>query len=454
MPTVVNIETMPLRRGNWWVLIVSSMEQIIGAVLSTVAGVMIPMLNLISHPELSTAMQGVLGASALVGISIGSPIIGKLSDSMGYLIWFRLCAVIIIIGSLISWIFPTVTCAVIGLFIAGVGVGGGYSLDQSYISEIMPTRWQQSMVGIAKGSCALGFMGAAGICYLMLKGDPKPEIWNDTMLIITALGVITLLMRIHWAESPRWLMLKGRTAEAQKATKFFLGDNVVITPLPEATKTKSATWGEMFRGRNLIRVIYSGIPWACEGLGVYGFGVFLPVLVLALGIGPDNTQGIANVINSVELTTVINFFILPGFALGLWLLNKINHVELLSWGFLICALGLVILMLGYLWHWPMWVMILGFVIFEIFLNAGPHLVTFVIPSQVYPVVDRAAGAGIASMLGKVGAVAGVFFMPIWLRAGGMTLVLGISIGVMVAGAVIGWIFGGILGLTKESPSSN
>ncbi|MDE6308971.1 MAG: sugar porter family MFS transporter, partial [Muribaculaceae bacterium] len=362
--------------------------------------------------------------------------------------------VIIILGSLISWLFPTVTCAVIGLFIAGLGVGGGYSLDQSYISEIMPKRWQQIMVGIAKGSCALGFMGAAGICYMILKGDPEPQLWSDTMLIITALGVITLLMRIRWAESPRWLMLKGRTADAQQATRFFLGDGVVITPLPAAAKTKSATWGEMFRGRNLIRVIYSGIPWACEGLGVYGFGVFLPVLVLALGIDANNAQGIAKVINSVELTTVINFFILPGFALGLWLLNKINHVQLLSWGFLICALGLVILMLGYLWHWPLWVIILGFVIFEIFLNAGPHLVTFVIPSQVYPVVDRAAGAGIASMLGKVGAVAGVFFMPIWLQAGGMTLVLGISIGVMVAGAVIGWIFGGMLGIAKGAPQPN
>lgn len=310
------------------------------------------------------------------------------------------------------------------------------------------------MVGIAKGTCALGFMGAAGVCYLMLDGDPNPHIWNDTMLIITILGVVTLLMRIHWAESPRWLMLKGRTAEAQQATKFFLGDDVVITPLPQGTNTKNATWGELFRGRNLIRVIYSGIPWACEGLGVYGFGVFLPVLLLALGIGSSNMHGIDSVIYSVELTTVINFFILPGFALGLWLLNKINHVQLLCWGFLICAMGLVVLMMGYLWHWPVWVMICGLVIFEIFLNAGPHLVTFVIPSQVFPVVDRAAGAGIASMLGKVGAVAGVFFMPMWLRSGGMTLVLWISIGVMLAGAAIGWIFGGILGLTKDTPTSN
>lgn len=441
---------MPLRRGDWWVLAVSSLEQVIGAALSTVAGVIIPMINLISHPELSSMMQGILGASGLVGICVGSPVIGRLSDRMGYLLWFRLCPVIIMAGALLAWLVPTVWCTALGLFIAGLGVGGGYSLDQSYISEIMPDRWQLMMVGIAKGTCAIGFLGAAAICYFILKFDPQVYLWHNLLLIITAMGLITLILRIHWAESPRWLMLRGQKVKAQRAAQFFLGKGVEVTPLPRQPHVKSTSVGSLFRGRSLIRVIFSGIPWACEGLGVYGFGVFLPVLVLALGIDNSDAEGVAAVINSVELTTVINFFILPGFALGLWLLDKCNHVKMLAGGFLICAVGLVILLAGYIHHWSTWVMILGFVIFEVFLNAGPHLVTFIIPSRIYPVADRAAGAGIAAMLGKVGAVAGVFFMPMLLRSGGMTAVLVVSIAVMVAGALISWVFGSMLGLTRTN----
>ncbi len=50
------------------------------------------------------------------------------------------------------------------------------------------------------------------------------------------------------------------------------------------------------------------------------------------------------------------------------------------------------------------------------------------------------------MLGKAGAVAGVILMPILLEAGGMTLVLGVSIAVMLLGALIGSVYGKKLGL--------
>ena len=72
--------------------------------------------------------------------------------------------------------------------------------------------------------------------------------------------------------------------------------------------------------------------------------------------------------------------------------------------------------------------------------------TFRIPSAIYPVDDRGAGTGIAAMLGKAGAVAGVILMPILLEAGGMTLVLGVSIAVMLLGTLIGRVYGKKLGL--------
>lgn len=178
------------------------------------------------------------------------------------------------------------------------------------------------------------------------------------------------------------------------------------------------------------------MPWACEGVGVYGVGVFLPLLVMALGIDTSHATGMAKVLNSVELTTVINFFIVPGFVLGLLLVRRRDHVWMLTWGFVVAGAGLALLLAAYLLHWPVWVSIAAFVVFEVFLNAGPHLVTFIIPAQVYSVEERAAGSGIASMVGKIGAILGVFFMPVLLKAGGITLVLIVCIAVMFAGAGI------------------
>jgi len=53
---------------------------------------------------------------------------------------------------------------------------------------------------------------------------------------------------------------------------------------------------------------------------------------------------------------------------------------------------------------------------------------------------------VASLLGKVGAIVGVFFMPMLLDAGGMTLVLTVTGATMLSGAAISIIYGRMLKL--------
>ena len=75
------------------------------------------------------------------------------------------------------------------------------------------------------------------------------------------------------------------------------------------------------------------------------------------------------------------------------------------------------------------------------LNAGPHLITYVIPAQIYPVTDRGAGTGLAAAFGKMGGILGVFLMPILLKMGGVTLVLCVVIALQVVGGVVTWSLG-------------
>lgn len=439
-----------LRPGDFRVVVVGSMEQIIGAAVSTIVGVIIPLLSIVTKGELTSTMQGVIGATALIGISIGSAVIGKLIDREGYLTWFRICPLLIIVGAILPIGFHSIPMLITGLFIAGVGVGGGYTLDSAYISEILPDKWRRFMVGVAKASSAIGFTLAAGLGWWIVAETRRADVWPMLMLIIAGLALITLLMRIRWKESPLWLARRGKMQQAQKAAEFFLGKGVAVDlPAPAAgSDVKTVSWFGMFRGRNLAKVVYSGITWACEGLGVYGFGVFLPVLVMALGIDHTHDTGIPKVINSVEMTFYINLFIIPGFILGLWLMKRMNHALMMGTGFIGCVIGLALLMAAYFLHLPVWVSVLAFLIFEISLQAGPHLITFIIPSAIYDISERGAGDGIAAMLGKVGAVLGVFFMPVLLDKCGMEGVLIVSMAVMALGALLTFIFGKILNQFK------
>lgn len=428
-------------KKHLYYLVVCLMEQFIGAALAVIIGVIVPMILLVGYPQISPWMQGLIAATSLIGIAVGALILGKLSDKHGYLFYFRLSPILIIIGSVIVKLFASDSVAwlMTGLFITGFGVGGGYALDSEYISELMPSKWKNLCLGIAKASSAIGFiLGAIG-CYLIITIKDAATAWPHLMCITALLGIITLLMRIRWWNSPAWYLDKGQKEKAQEAANSFFG-NVALNPQIQESTSKSK-WSDLFTKENFPKVIFSGLTWACEGVGVYGIGVFLPMLVAALGLIPADSNGLPRIEHSVEITAWINFFILPGFILGLFLIKRVWQVALLAWGFYICAAGLGLLLIANIFHLPVWISIIAFLIFEIALNAGPHLMTFVIPPQIYSINDRGIGVGMASMLGKFGAIIGVIIMPILLSAGGMLLVLIVCISVMILGGILANVYG-------------
>lgn len=434
----VNIASMPLTWRHIYIEIVASLGQFIGTVLSTVVGVIIPMINIMRHHELSSMLQGVIGAVSLVGIALGAIVFGRLIDRFGYLLFFRLCPVIVLVAALVSVFVTSLPVLIISLFVIGVGIGGEYSLDSGYISELMPDRWRFLMVGIAKAASALGNIAAAAFCFWIVDAWREADVWPRLMWIIAFTAILMLIMRIWFYQSPQWLMERGKTAEAQKAVQSFLGKNVYIEPPKTAKPAPVQTVSFLtFCRKHFKQVIFSGIPWACEGLGVYGIGVFLPILVMSLGLeAADAGAPVMHVLSSVEITLWISCIILPGFLLGLFLINKVYGVKLEYTGFIGSAAALIILLLAYKFHWDKWISISAFMGFELFLNMGPHLMTYVLPPKIYPVEIRGQGTGIAASLGKIGAVLAVFFIPLLLDWGGVVLVLIVSAAVMLAGGIV------------------
>ena len=441
------IDNAPLSWRHYYITGVASLGQLIGTGLATLVSVVIPLYQLVAHPELSSMMQGLVGAMDLIGIMVGSTILGKLSDRYGYVWLFRLCPAIVLAASVVTLIFPSLPVLIVCLFFMGFGIGGEYSLDSNYISQLLPTRWAFLMVGAAKAASALGNIAAAGICFLVIRKWTNADLWPHLLWIMIVISGLMIVLRIKWWESPKWLLTHGRTAQAETDTHHFLGPDVNVATsdikpgeVHGDSSDKPAQPG--FFKRNWKNIIFTGVPWACEGLGVYGIGVFLPILVMALGLEPAATHEspIKDVTSSVQITLWISCIILPGFVLGLALINHVQGAKIQWWGFLLSAIFLFILLLAYHNHWPKWISIGSFMAFELFLNMGPHLMTFVLPPKVYPVADRGLGSGIAASLGKVGAVLGVFFIPILLNVGGSKLVLIVSIIVMLVGGAITFIF--------------
>lgn len=430
----LNMDDMPLRLGHFRVLVVASLGQVTGAALSTLIGVVIPLMQILLHTTLPPLKQALLASMSLMGIMVGSILIGRWSDRRGYLRYMRLSPALILLGAIIAISSTNSTVMMIALFIMGFGIGGGYSLDSDYVSEIMPRRWRLFMVGVVKASSAVGNVVMAFVCYYILGHWTTADHWNGMFLLVALMAVVMLLSAIRFEQSPGWLLSQGRREEAARAARYFLGQDVELGEV--AATTEGVSVGSLFRGESLRRTILCGLPWACEGYAVYGVGVFLPVLIMSLGLGRGEAGTIAHATSSVHLAAYVNLFVAAGFAAGLMAIRRSFNLRQQSVGFVVAALGLVLLMVGYALHLPRWTMIAGLALFELFINAGPHLMTFILPSQVYPIAERGAGAGVAAAAGKAGAVVGVFTIPLLLGWGGVEMVMAVTLALQLLGAAV------------------
>lgn len=449
---MVYLDTMPLRFGHFRVLITTAMGQFLGAAVATLSGVLIPLIAIVQHHELNSVTQGLIASMELIGIMAGSFVIGKLADKDGYLPFLRLSSILVFIGALVVYLTGSVVLLIPSLFIMGFGIGGDFALDSDYVDEVMPKRWQETMVGITKAFSALGNLSAAGGFLLLCSIEWSAEIWRQTFLFVVFLSFLMILSRLFFFRSPGFLIEKGKIQEARQVVKAMLGTDVEIPPAYFAKTASSPKSNiKLFKGENFQKVIFSGVPWGCSGLGVYGIGIFLPILIMNLGIADydaPKSGPLGSVMNSVNLTFIISWFILIGFIAGILILHKVSTVRQQFYGFLLASSALFLVLLCYLFKWPAAVSIVAFVLFELALNAGPNLTTFIIPSLAFPLDIKAEGAGYAAFFGKLGAVIAVFSFPILMKLGGVALALVISVAVLGLGAFLTSFYATKLGLEK------
>lgn len=103
-------------------------------------------------------------------------------------------------------------------FLTGAGIGGEYSAVNSTIQEMIPARYRGWTDLAINGTFWVGgALGAAGSIVLLDPARFEPNIgWRLTFLIGSCLGLVIFFLRTWLPESPRWLVIHGREAEAEK----------------------------------------------------------------------------------------------------------------------------------------------------------------------------------------------------------------------------------------------
>jgi len=175
--------------------------------------------------HLAPRLLGITVSSAIWGTVLGAMLAGFPGERYGRRDSLRGLAVLYLISGLgcaAAWNWDAL---VVFRFIGGLGIGGSSVLGPMYIAEIAPAQWRGRLVGMFQFNVVFGILLAYLSNYvigLQLFGASEWR-WDLGVTAIPAALFFVLLFTIP--RSPRWLVKKGRIAEARSVLQLTGDEN-------------------------------------------------------------------------------------------------------------------------------------------------------------------------------------------------------------------------------------
>src|ERR1700736_4933817 len=396
------IERMPFSSFHRRLLLMGGLGYTFDAMDAAVLAFLLPVLR--TQWSLSSVQTGVLGSGTFIGYFLGAMLAGILGDLIGRRRVMMLALVIYCVASLASatahdWPFFLAT-----RIVAGLGTGAESAIVAPFLSEFVARRYRGAFTGSLAGFFSFGFVAAALLGYFVIP--LAPNAWRVVM-VITALPIVMLLWwRRALPESPRWLVARGRHAEAEaivaKAEAELMAAGVKLEPLPEtdaaaaevpiaAERASAFANVKALWSRKLARITtMTWLMWLSITFSYYAFFTWIPSLLVQNGM---------TITRSFSYSLVIYIAQIPGYFSGAWLNEKIGRQATIASYMVLggaSALGLA------LTRSDPGIMASG-VLLSFFMN-GTYAGVYAYTPEVFPTDVRPTGVRLASSLGRLAAI--------------------------------------------------
>ena len=248
------LDRMPWSRWHWLIVFSLGATWILDGLEVTLAG---SLGGILTRTETLGLTDSEVGASAtcyLAGAVIGALLFGYGTDRFGRKKLFFITVAVYLIGTALSGFSWNLASYAIFRALTGAGIGGEYAAINSAIDELIPARVRGRVDLMINGSYWIGAALGSGATLFLLDPRRFPIWlgWRFAFAIGAVLGLIVIFFRRWIPESPRWLMIHGRNAEAEEIVdqveRRFVSE---ILPAHESPPTRIHTrthtpWGEIW----------------------------------------------------------------------------------------------------------------------------------------------------------------------------------------------------------------
>lgn len=360
--------------------------------------------------------------SWLVGILVGAVTGGQLADRIGRRRMFVLTLLWYACLTVLTGLAPVIWVVIVLRFLTGIGVGAEYPVINSAIVEMIPARNRGRISAAVMNFWPLGGAASGLLSYFLLStlGLDDRVSWRLGFALGGVLALVVLLLRRGLPESPRWLVSRGRQAEAEAIVAELELDPGVVTaepPAPVAAPADGAAAATPGAAPDASSGAGSGGPWEVvrdyfgrvvlgglldlsEAFGYYGISALVSLIVFPAVHVPDSQIPFFLVLGNVG-------GLAGGLAMTVYF-DQVGRRWTVVVTYLLAAIGIGMLAGATASGISAWVLV-AYMVANAF---GTAAWTSAYPTftELFPTRVRAAGVGVSVGIGRVGAAFSVLLV--------------------------------------------
>ena len=393
-----------------------------GYVLSIIG---VAMLQITNALQLSALWEGLIAASALIGVFLGGFLGGWFTDKYGRKVLYLIDLVAIVGFSVAQFWVESAWALFAWRLLIGIAVGADYPIATSLLAEFLPRKHRGPLLA----AMVLMWFAGAAVAYMvgeLLLRVGGEDGWRYVLASALIPGALFLVARSGTPESPRWLLSKGRTAEADAVIKKVYGPDYSIADLPEQTSDKPVSVWSLFHSGYGKRMAFVTLFWTCAIVPLFAIYSFAPKVLQALQLTGDWAA-----FGSIAITLLFTL----GCLVATKLINRLGRRNMLIHSFLWSGMSLVLL--GVFPDASPTTVLVLFGAYAVLIG-GAQVLEYVYPNELFPTEIRASAVGLATSLSRIGAAVGTYLVPISLASYGIANTMFAAALISLFGALISW----------------